>query len=79
MAPKDQLACTGTSYLPSRVTDRGSARRIKADQQLNKRIERLAPLYVGYVDVWNAVEALHQVLVGHEWQRAEFQTREIVT
>ena len=39
----------------------------------------LAPLYVGYVDVWNAVEALHQVLVGHEWQRAEFQTRETVT
>ena len=39
----------------------------------------LAPLYVGYVDVWNAVEALHHVLVGHEWQRAEFQTRETVT
>ena len=39
----------------------------------------LAPLYVGYADVWNAVEALHHVLVGHEWQRAEFQTREAVT
>ena len=38
-----------------------------------------APLYVGYVDVWNAVQALHQVLAEHEWQRAEFQTREAVT
>jgi len=38
-----------------------------------------APLYVGYADVWDAVLALHQVLAGHEWQRAEFQTREAVT
>jgi kynureninase len=38
-----------------------------------------APLYVGYADVWDAVQALHQVLAEHEWQRAEFHTREAVT
>ncbi|MEO8185825.1 MAG: kynureninase [Burkholderiaceae bacterium] len=38
-----------------------------------------APLYVGYADVWDAVQALHQVLAEHEWQRTEFQTREAVT
>lgn len=38
-----------------------------------------APLYVGYADVWDAVQALHQVLMNSEWQRAEFQTREAVT
>ncbi len=38
-----------------------------------------APLYVGYADVWDAVQALYQVLVEREWQRTEFQTREAVT
>ena len=38
-----------------------------------------APLYVSYTDVWDAVQALHQVLAACEWQRAEFQTREAVT
>ena len=38
-----------------------------------------APLYVGYADVWDAVLALHDVLTSHEWQCAEFQTRETVT
>ena len=38
-----------------------------------------APLYVGYADIWNAVQALQQVLAEREWQRAEFQTREAVT
>ncbi|HVG03877.1 MAG TPA: kynureninase, partial [Burkholderiaceae bacterium] len=38
-----------------------------------------APLYVGYADVWDAVQALNQVLAKREWQHAEFQTREAVT
>ena len=38
-----------------------------------------APLYVSYADVWDAGEALHQVLAEREWQRTEFQTREAVT
>jgi kynureninase len=37
------------------------------------------PLYLGFVDVWNAVEHLVQVLEGGEWQRPEFNTRSSVT
>jgi len=37
------------------------------------------PLYVGFEDVWNAVEHLVQVLASGEWQRAEFNTRNAVT
>lgn len=39
----------------------------------------LTPLYVGYVDVWNAVEHLRQVLAGEEWKRPEFNRRQAVT
>lgn len=37
------------------------------------------PLYVGYVDVWNAVEQLRQVLESQEWKRREFNQRHAVT
>ena len=37
------------------------------------------PLYVGFADVWNAVEHLRQVLESGEWQRPEFNTVHAVT
>ena len=37
------------------------------------------PLYVGFVDVWNAVEQLVQVLQSGEWQRPEFTRKHAVT
>jgi kynureninase len=37
------------------------------------------PLYIGFEDVWNAVEHLRQVLESGEWQRPEFNTRHAVT
>ncbi|UUC92613.1 kynureninase [Comamonas sp. C11] len=37
------------------------------------------PLYVGFADVWNAVEHLRQVLESGEWQRPEFNTAHAVT
>ncbi|SFB77643.1 Kynureninase [Polaromonas sp. OV174] len=37
------------------------------------------PLYVGFEDVWNAVEHLRQVLESGEWQRAEFNQQNAVT
>ena len=37
------------------------------------------PLYVGFVDVWNAVEHLRQVLESGEWQQPEFNTVHAVT
>ncbi|MDA8447047.1 kynureninase [Paracidovorax valerianellae] len=37
------------------------------------------PLYIGFEDVWNAVEHLRQVLDSAEWQRAEFNQISAVT
>ena len=38
-----------------------------------------APLYVGYEDVWRAVQALREVLVGREWDTPRFRARGGVT
>ncbi len=37
------------------------------------------PLYIGFVDVWNAVEHLRQVLESGEWKRPEFNQQHAVT
>jgi kynureninase len=37
------------------------------------------PLYLGFEDVWNAVEHLRQVLDSGEWQRPEFNRKHAVT
>ncbi|AMO22044.1 kynureninase [Ramlibacter solisilvae] len=37
------------------------------------------PLYIGFEDVWNAVEQLKQVLDSGEWQRPEFHQKQAVT
>jgi kynureninase len=37
------------------------------------------PLYIGYEDVWNAVEHLKQVLETAEWQNPEFNPKNAVT
>ena len=37
------------------------------------------PLYIGFEDVWNAVEHLKQVLDTAEWQRPEFNHKHAVT
>ena len=39
----------------------------------------LTPLYIGFEEVWNAVEQLRQVLESGEWQRAEFNQKQAVT
>ena len=39
----------------------------------------LTPLYIGFEDVWNAVEHLRQVLETAEWQRPEFKQKNAVT
>ena len=36
-------------------------------------------LYLGFEDVWHAVEHLRQVLETGEWQRAEFNQKMAVT
>jgi len=37
------------------------------------------PLYLRYVDAWDAAEHLRQVLEGGEWRRAEFNQKQAVT
>jgi kynureninase len=37
------------------------------------------PLYLGFEDVWNAVEQLRLVLESGEWQRPEFNRQHAVT
>ena len=37
------------------------------------------PLYIGFADVWDAVEHLHQVLASGEWREARFNTKAAVT
>jgi kynureninase len=37
------------------------------------------PLYIGFEDVWQAVEHLRQVLETGEWQQAEFNQKQAVT
>jgi len=37
------------------------------------------PLYTRFVDVWNAVEHLHQVLASEEWAEPRFAARAAVT
>ena len=39
----------------------------------------LTPLYTSYMDVWNAVDQLQQVLESGEWQRSEFNQKHAVT
>ncbi len=51
------------------------------DGAVHKDILRFGftPLYIGFEDVWNAVEHLRQVLVGGEWQKSEFNQKHAVT
>jgi kynureninase len=37
------------------------------------------PLYLGFVDVWNAVEQLYQVLQTGQWQQPQFNQTHAVT
>jgi kynureninase len=51
------------------------------DGQAHKDIMRFGftPLYIGFEDVWHAVEHLRQVLVSEEWKRPEFNQKHAVT
>jgi len=59
----------------------GDFRKGDGGQGLHKDILRFGftPLYIGYEDVWNAVEHLRQVLDAAEWQRPEFNQIHAVT
>jgi len=39
----------------------------------------ITPLYLGYEDIWNAVQHLKAVMTNEEWQNKQYQTRGAVT
>jgi kynureninase len=39
----------------------------------------LTPLYLRYIDVWDAVAFLKDILERESWRRPEFQKRQVVT
>jgi kynureninase len=53
------------------------------DGEVGKHLDILrfgfTPLYIGFEDVWNAVEHLKQVLETAEWQKPEFNQKHAVT
>ena len=51
------------------------------DGGLHKDILRFGftPLYIGFEDVWNAVDHLHQVLASGEWKEERFNAKHAVT
>jgi len=51
------------------------------DGGIHKDILRFGftPLYIGFEDVWNAVEHLRQVLEAEEWKQPEFNQKHAVT
>lgn len=59
----------------------GDFRKGDGGKGLHKDILRFGftPLYVGFADVWNAVEHLRQVLESGEWKRPEFNQINAVT
>jgi kynureninase len=38
-----------------------------------------APLYIGFADLWDAVEVLRDVLKSEAWRAPQFQVRQAVT
>ncbi len=39
----------------------------------------ITPLYLGYADLWDAVEVLHAVMASGEWDQPHFHRRRKVT
>ena len=38
-----------------------------------------APLYIRYIDVWDAVDRLHDIIANETWKEPQYQVRETVT
>jgi kynureninase len=38
-----------------------------------------APLYIRYVDVWDAADRLHNILTDDTWKEPKYQVRATVT
>ena len=75
---------TGAYAIVQALIKRGVIGDFRAgDGDVGKHLDILrfgfTPLYIGFEDVWNAVEHLKQVLETAEWQQAEFNRKNAVT
>jgi kynureninase len=73
---------SGAFAIVQALIARGSRQSRRAgDGGIHKDILRFGftPLYIGFEDVWNAVEHLRQVLETGEWQKPEFNHKHAVT
>ncbi len=80
--PKEPGGASGAYAIVQALTARGVIGDFRAgDGTRHPDILRfgLTPLYLGFEDVWNAVEQLRQVLETGEWQRPEFNQKMAVT
>ena len=78
----DSGATSGAFAIIQALIDRGVIGDYRAgDGKAHKDIMRFGftPLYIGFEDVWHAVEHLHQVLVSEAWKRPEFNQKQAVT
>ena len=57
----------------------GDFRAGDGDQHLDILRFGFTPLYIGYADVWHAVEHLRQVMDSGEWREARFAHKNAVT
>jgi kynureninase len=78
----DSGATSGAFAIVQALIARGVIGDYRAgDGKTHKDIMRFGftPLYIGFEDVWHAVEHLRQVLVSEEWKRPEFNQKHAVT
>ena len=78
----DSGATSGAFAIVQALIARGVIGDYRAgDGKSHKDIMRFGftPLYIGFEDVWHAVEHLRQVLVSEEWKRPEFNQQQAVT
>ena len=78
----DSGATSGAFAIVQALIARGVIGDYRAgDGKTHKDIMRFGftPLYIGFEDVWHAVEHLRQVLLSEEWKRPEFNQKHAVT
>ncbi|MGJ7610595.1 MULTISPECIES: kynureninase [unclassified Variovorax] len=79
--PEDPQGGSGAYAIVQALIARGVIGDFRAGDSQMPDILRFGftPLYIGFEDVWNAVEHLVQVLETGEWQREEFNRKNAVT
>ena len=69
-----KLICRANTA-PNRLVDLMWAR----SQRKSSAVTQVTPLYTRFVDVWDAVQQLVEMLQNAEWKRPEFNREQVVT